>query len=109
MNVDQNGTTASSPTSSRSSSSECVVAYYYLNCEDGNVLSQENGAGVSRSYIRKTVNSDGTVIGVRLSTKGDLSFLINDRDMGVAFRGLVGMDFYPAFELSDPGCEFEFV
>ncbi len=49
------------------------------------------------------------MIGVKLSNNGELSYSIDGKDKGVAFRGLPNDDMYPAFDLCDPNCEFEFL
>jgi len=79
---------------------------WYLYCVSGNLYSQ-SGA-FDESYHNKTVNQNGTVIGVSLEN-GEMSFSVNGQDLGVAFRDLHGLDLYPAFDISYLDCEFEFV
>ncbi len=80
---------------------------WYLYCANGALHSQSGDS--NKQYIGKACNQNGTVIGVKLSNSGELSFLVNGEDKGVAFRGLPNNDLYPAFDICDSNCEFEFL
>ena len=103
--------------SSSSSSSSCFnkdgnnlrTCGWYLLCSNGTLFSQ-NGDN-QKQYLGKyqSCDRDGTVIGVKLNNKGELSFTVNGMDKGVAFRGLPIDGLFPAFALGANNCEFEFV
>ncbi len=79
---------------------------WYMYCAEGTLYSQD-GEGNNTYIVDQACNANGTVIGVQLEN-GELSFSLNGVDMGVAFRGLP-VDVFPAFDMYDNGCEFEFI
>ncbi len=80
---------------------------WYLYCSTGGLYSQNDDN--NKQYLGQACNQNGTVIGVKLSDSGDLSYSVNGEDKGVAFPGLPNDDLYPAFDLATHGCEFEFL
>ncbi len=84
----------------------CVTCGWYLYCYNGNLYSQNSDQ--NRHYIGRACNRNGTVIGVKLSYTGELSFSVNGEDKGVAFRGLPNRGLYPVVDLFDSYCEVEF-
>ena len=80
---------------------------WYMSCRYGNLYSQRGA--FNKHYVGRTCNTDGTVIGVQLKD-GELSFSVIGVDMGVAFRALPNADqMYPAFDMYEHNCEFEFL
>ncbi len=80
---------------------------WYLYCCNGNLYSQNGDLGTP--YMDQLCFKDGTVIGVKLSDSGELSFSVNEVSHGVAFRGLPTDELYPAFDMYNSRCEFEFL
>ncbi len=77
---------------------------WYLYCASGTLYSQDGHS--NNGYIGSACKQPGTVIRVKLQG-GNLSFIVNGTDYGTAYSGLSG-DLYPAFDVYDSGCEFEF-
>jgi len=87
----------------RKEGSNYTTCGWYLYCATGGLYSQ-SGDG-NRTYAQKC-SANGTVIDISLKD-GCLSFSVNGVDKGVAFRDLPD-DLFPAFNIHDAQCEFEF-
>jgi len=76
---------------------------WYLDCRSGGLYSQSGDE--NKAYAHKCYDN-GTVITATLKD-GCLSFSVNGVDKGIAFRGLPD-NLFPAFDIYDSQCEFEF-
>jgi len=76
---------------------------WYLYCATGGLYSQSGDS--NKAYAQKCCDN-GTVIDVSLND-GCLSFSINGVDKGVAYMNLPD-NLFPAFDIHNAQCEFEF-
>ncbi|KAL9653864.1 hypothetical protein ABK040_012925 [Willaertia magna] len=80
---------------------------WYYQAYRGNLFSQDGQQ--EAPFFNSPSYKPGTIIEVILKDN-TLSFKVNHKDIGVAFRSLPNHDvLFPAFELFDQHCEFEFV
>lgn len=78
---------------------------WYLDIASGKLYSGDGYFNVPYSPI--SANTKGCIVSAHLE-RGNLSFSINGKDLGVAYHNLPG-DLYPAFLLFNYYSEFEFV
>ena len=78
---------------------------YYLFAINGTLYSQNGDLG--KSYASKI--SAGSIVECKFEN-GNISFIVNGVDKGIAFSNIPNEPkLYPAFDVYDNGCDFEFV
>jgi len=76
-----------------------LCGYYYYAC-NGNKYGQDGSSG--SSFANAQPYSAGTVIGCKFDKKkGEITYFINGKSVGVAYSKLNGLDLYPAFSFCD--------
>jgi hypothetical protein len=78
---------------------------YYLLVEDGTLFCKDQNRNRMRYHV--PCHTNGTIIEVLLQNN-TIVYVVNGRRLRIAFTDVTD-DLYPAFDLIDPACSFEFV